>query len=51
MINYSRLLRQTKRKSQAKALEAQAKMVLSMKARENPANWTVDLSDFAHKDK
>ena len=46
MMNYALLLRQTKRKPQARALEAQARMILSMKARENPANWTVDLSDF-----
>jgi hypothetical protein len=51
MINYSRLLRQTKRKPQAQALEARGKMILSIQARENLANWTVDLSDLAGQNK
>jgi hypothetical protein len=47
MINYALLLRQTNRKRQAKSLEARGRTILSIKARENPANWTVDVSDFA----
>ena len=46
MMNYSRLLRQTKRKPQAQALEARGKTILSVAARQNPANWTVDVTDF-----
>jgi len=51
MINYARLMRQTSRKRQAKALEARGRTILSIKARENPANWTVDVSDFAGQNK
>ena len=51
MINYAQLVRRTGRKRQAKSLEARGRTILSIKARENPANWTVDVSDFAGQNK